>query len=320
MAMNVATPTTGPTPSSSAPPSMPRRTQWVAYLYLAPVIVSTILFTLIPFFYNFYLSFTNYSLFRFLNYEFVGLRNYQRALSIGNEFFPVLGWTAVFMFASTILNVGTGAFLALMLNHPRLRERNLYRTILIIPWALPGILLTQVWRGIFNSQGPLNLLLSYVGIAGPNWFGQVTTARAALIGVNLWFSYPFFMLVSLAALQAIPRDLYEVADLDGAGRWARFRSITWPFMLGAITPLIITQLAFQFNNAGLIILLTEGLPLAFPGATYGATDTLASYAYKLVFNLRDYGYAAAYGIIIFLVVASFTAFNAWWTGSFKEVE
>jgi arabinogalactan oligomer / maltooligosaccharide transport system permease protein len=320
MAMNVATPTPGQAPASSAPPSTPQRTQLIAYLYLAPVIIATILFTIGPFIYNAYLSFTNYSLFRFFDYEFVGLRNYQRAIAIGNEFFPVLGWTTIFMLASTILNVGTGALLAMALNHPGLRERNLYRTLLIIPWALPGILLTQVWRGIFNSQGPLNLLMSYVGIDRINWLGEVSPARFALVGVNLWFSYPFFMLVSLAALQAIPRDLYEVADLDGAGRWQRFRAITWPFMLAAITPLIITQLAFQFNNAGLIILFTEGNPLAFPGATYGATDTLASYAYKLVYTLRDYGYAAAYGIIIFAVVAAFTAFNAWWTGSFKEVD
>lgn len=318
MASQVLLPTS-PQGGASAPAPR-RRTQWVAFLYLLPVIIATVLFTIVPAAYTFYLSFTNYSLFHFLEYDFIGLENYRRALAIGNEFFPVLGWTAIFMVGSTVLNVGTGALLALMLNHPRLRERNLYRTILIIPWALPGILLTQVWRGIFNTQGPLNLLLGYVGIERINWFADATAARVALLAVNLWFSYPFFMLTSLAALQAIPRDLYEVADLDGAGRWARFRYITWPFMLGAITPLIITQLAYQFNNAGLIILLTEGLPLAYPGATYGATDTLASYAYKLVYSLRQYGYAAAYSIVIFFIVAAFTLFNAWWTGSFKEVE
>lgn len=299
----------------------PRRVRdRVAYLYLLPVILAALVFTLLPFVYTVYIAFTNYSLFHFQEFEFVGLQNFQRIFASGSGFVPVLGWTFAWMVLSTIFNVGSGMLLAMMLNHPRLTERNVYRTVLILPWALPVILMVQVWAGIYNSQGPLNLLLSYVGIDGPNWLAQVTPARAALIMVNLWLSYPFFMTVCLAALQAIPRDLYEVADLDGAGGWARFRFITLPFMVAAITPLIITQLAFQFQNAGVIILLTAGKPLAYPGSQYGATDTLASFAYNLVFSLRQYGLSAAYGIIIFVVVSSFTVFNSLVTGAFKERE
>jgi arabinogalactan oligomer/maltooligosaccharide transport system permease protein len=293
----------------------------VAYYYLLPVVLSALVFTIIPFFYTFWISFTNYHLiYHFTDYTWVGIDNYKRALGAGGEFLPVLQWTVVWMFLTTVLNVGGGMFLAMMLNHPRLKERNLYRTLLILPWALPNILLIQVWAGMYNIQGPINLVLSWFGIGPVRWLLEDTPARTALLITNLWLSYPFFMTVGLAALQAIPRDLYEVADLDGAGSWQRFRDITFPFMLSAITPLMLTQLAFQFNNAGIVILLTNGLPQASPGSKYGVTDTLATFAYKLIFKERDMGYAAAYGVFTFLIIAVFIILSARLTNSFKEAD
>src|SRR5918993_199779 len=245
-----ATPAAG-TSTPPPPKAAGERRQNIAFAYLAPIIISVIIFTIIPFFYTLYISFTNYHL----------------------------------------------------IYHPGLRERNLYRTLLILPWALPNILLIQVWAGIFNSQGPLNLILGWFGIDRIRWLTEDTPARAALLMTNLWLSYPFFMTVGLAALQAIPRDLYEVADLDGAGAWARFRDITVPFLVAAVVPLLITQLAFQFNNAGIVVLLTDGGPQASPGSAYGVTDTLASFAYKIVYDERDMGFAAAYGIVIFVFIS-----------------
>ncbi len=317
MALNLATDTAQ---LPSAPSSPPRRTDRVAFLYLLPVIISAIALIILPFLYTTYFAFTNYSFLRVNDYRWVGLQNFRDAVSVANGFLPVLGWTATWMLLSTIFNVGSGVILAMMLNHPRLKERNVYRTLLVIPWALPFILTVQIWAGIFNTQGPLNLILGEVGVSRIRWLQEVTPARTALLLTNLWLSYPFFMTVSLAALQAIPRDLYEVADLDGAGGWARFRYITLPFMLAAITPLIITQLAFQFGNSGVIILLTNGNPIGFQGAQFGQTDTLASYAYKLVYSLRLYGLAAAYGIVMFIVVATFTIINSMVTGAFNEKE
>lgn len=297
------------------------RSQRVAYLYLLPVIVSALIFTIVPFFYTLYISFTNYHLvYHFTNFNWIGLQNYRHVFSRGGEFQPVLIWTIIFMFATTILNVGGGMALAMLLNHPRLKERNVYRTILIIPWALPNILLIQVWAGLYNVGGPINVILSRLGFSRVQWLLQETPARTALLLTNLWLSYPFFMTVGLAALQAIPRDLYEVADLDGAGTWARFRDITIPFLVTAVMPLLLTQLAFQFNNAGIIILLTAGKPQASPGSNYGVTDTLASFAYKLVYNDGNMGYAAAYGVVIFVIIAVFIVLSAVLTKSFKEVD
>jgi arabinogalactan oligomer/maltooligosaccharide transport system permease protein len=293
---------------------------WEAYAYLFPVLISTVVFIILPFLYTAYISFTNYSLFNFREFEVIGFENYTSIFSTGSAFFPVLGWTVAWMVLSTILNIGVGMGLAMLLNEPRLRERNLYRTLLVIPWGLPFILTVQIWAGLYNTQGPINLILGWFGIENINWLNTVTPARAALLIMNLWLSYPFFMTVCLAALQAIPADLYEATDMDGANAWQRFRAITFPFMLAAITPLIVTQLAFQFNNAGVIVLLTNGNPIAYPGANFGATDTLATYAYKLIFSLRLYGLNAAYSIIIFVILAALTIFNSIITGSFKEVD
>lgn len=311
--------------SPTAPPDTPKEKQrWpVAYWYLLPVAISALLFTVIPFFYTFYISFTNYHrVFRAREFDFIGLDNYRRALSSGGELFPVLGWTFAFMFITTLLNVGGGMLLALMLNHDRMVERNLYRTILIIPWALPSILTIQVWSGMFGLSGPINLVLQDLGFERVRWFLEEGSARSAVLMTNFWLSYPFFMTVGLAALQAIPRDLYEVADLDGAGTWNKFRDITWPFLIASVTPLLLTQLAFQFNNAGVIVLLTNGDPQAFPGSRYGVTDTLASFAYKLIneANGGDMGYAAAYGVFTFLIIAVFIVITARATNAFKEVD
>ncbi len=319
-------PTIVPAAESPAPPigaGRPRGRFNLAYLYLLPIVISAVIFTIVPFIYTLYISFTNYGLLHFAEFDWIGWSNFQEVFASGSEFFPVLRWTGVFMVATTVINVGLGMVLALLLNHPGIHERSLYRTLLIIPWALPFILLVQVWSGIFQTQGPLNQVLENVGLDGITWLpsqGDASWARLALLTVNLWFTYPFFMTVGLAALQAIPRDLYEVADLDGAGSWRRLRDITLPFLMVAVTPLLITQMAFQFNNAGIIILFSRGDPAGEPGSVWGKTDTLASYAYYIFFESREYGLAAAYGVVIFLIIATLTVASSIITGSFKEAD
>lgn len=322
MSITSATPSTEPI---SSPPGTKTAstTNRSAYWYILPIVLSAIVFTLIPFIYTFYISFTNWGLFHFADFEWVGLSNYRYIFGEGSEFYPVLRWTFYWMILSTFINVGFGLFLALILNHPGLPERNVYRTLLIIPWALPFILLVQVWTGIFNNQGPINEILLSLGLDRITWLptqGDPTLSRIALLLVNLWFTYPFFMTVGLAALQAIPRDLYEVADLDGAGAWSRFRDITLPFLRAAVMPLLITQAAFQFNNAGVIILFTQGNPAGKPGAQWGKTDTLASYAYDIIFTTRDYGFAAAYAAVTFVMIAVLIVVSALATKSFAEVD
>ena len=320
-----AVPSDQPPNVAPEPTRAPLQNKWKPYLYIAPIIISALIFTIVPFIYTFYISFTNWSLFNFLEFDRIGLENYRRVFESGGEFLPVLRFTFIFMILTTLINVGFGLFLALMLNHPGIPERNFYRTLLVIPWALPFILLIQVWTGIFNNdpKGPLNNILQSVGIEAQRWIPQLGDAflpRSALFFVNLWFTYPFFMTVGLAALQSIPRDLYEVADLDGAGTWARFKDITVPFLISATVPLLITQAAFQINNAGIIILFTNGLPSGAPGTLWGKTDTLASYAYDIIYTDRNYGFGAAYAVVTFVLIAALIIVSSITTRSFAEAD
>ena len=294
------------------------------YVYMTPLFVFVLLFTLIPAFFTVLIAFSNYSKFNRFNvldlatYRWVGFDNFTEIFSLGGGFFPVVGWTVMWTFATSFLNIASGMVLALLLNHPGLRERNFYRAILIIPWALPFILSVQMWGGLLNYEGVYNQIIGMLGLAPVRWLQTTWAARAAVLVLNMWLSYPYFMTVSLAALTAIPKDMYEAADIDGARTWDKFRSITFPFMMMSLMPLVVVQLAQQFQNFGVIYLLTQGLPLAFPGADYGTTDTLVTYTYKIIFNLQRYGLASAYGIIIFLVVAAMTMINSRLTNAFRE--
>mgnify|MGYP000377397531 CR=1 FL=1 len=241
-------------------------TRLTPYLYLVPLLAGTLAFTLIPAIYNIYISFTNWSMFHFRNFRFIGLDNYREIFSGGGAFGPVIGWTFTWAILCTALNMLVGLVLALLLNHPRLRERNLYRTLLVIPWGLPFILTVQMWAGLLNVDGAVNLLLTTLGLERVRWLTHPFWARVSVVLVNLWLSYPFFMVVFLAALQSIPRELYEAARIDGAGPWGCFAHITFPWLGLATLPLAITQFAFQFNNFGVIYLLTGGGPKAGLGA------------------------------------------------------
>ncbi len=305
-------------------PAKKRNSLLVPYSYMAPLWVFIGLFTLLPAIFTVIIAFTNYSkfnrfdIFDFSTYRFVGFDNFAEIFTLGGGFYQVVGWTVFWTLATSFLNIASGMILALLLNHPGLRERNIYRAILIIPWALPFILSVQMWGGLLNYEGVYNQMLGLIGIEPVRWLQTTWAARTAVLVLNMWLSYPYFMTVSLAALTAIPRDMYEAADIDGASTWDRFRSITFPFMMMSLMPLVVVQLAQQFQNFGVIYLLTQGLPLAYPGADYGTTDTLVTYTYKIIFNLQRYGLAAAYGIIIFLVVAAMTMINSRLTNAFRE--
>ncbi|MEW6047639.1 MAG: sugar ABC transporter permease [Bacillota bacterium] len=298
----------------------PRRGQGLqAAAYLTPLLVGTVIFVVLPAAYNIYISFTNFGLFHFQKFEWVGLRNYLEIFAESPAFVPVLGWTVTWTVLTSFLNIAGGLLLALLLNHPGLRERNLYRTLLIVPWALPGIISIQMWAALLGGNGPVNLALGALGMTPVRWLGDPFWAKVSLLAVNLWLSYPFFMVVFLAALQSIPRELYEAATMDGATGWASFRYITLPLLGIATVPLVVTQIAFQFNNFNVIYLLTGGNPLAFPGADYGATDTLVTYGYKLITSVQRYGLAAAYGVVIFLIIGPITYINSRLTRAFEEV-
>ena len=296
------------------------------YLLMAPGILAAVAFTFMPIVYSVYIAFTNYSTRHLRDFGFVGLANFERIVrgADRSSFVSVLSWTLLWAVSTTVLNLAAGLVMALLLNNPRLRERNVYRSILIYPWALPATLTVMVWGGLLNTSfGPVNQVLQAIGLGAVPWLTDPTWARVACIIVNLWLGYPFTMSVFLGALQSIDPTLYEVAALDGASGMQSFRYITLPLLQQSTLPLLITSFAGNFAGFGVIYLLTGGGPIvAIDPRAPGATDLLGTWMYKLAFGdvSKNYGLSAATGIIIFLFVGVLTLLNSRLTGIFAEVE
>jgi arabinogalactan oligomer/maltooligosaccharide transport system permease protein len=251
----------------------------------------------------------------------LGLGNFVEVLTnpvISAHFFGILVWNFAFAILSVVLSFALGLLVALALNHERLRGQRLYRSLLIIPYAMPGFAMLLVWRDMFNADfGLINRLFGLE----VNWFGTVWGSRLAIILVQIWLTYPYMFLVSTGALQAIPSDLTEAAAVDGAKPFHAFRTVTLPLLLIALAPLLISSFAFNFNNFGAIYLTSEGGPFPPDNPQAGATDLLITYTYRLAFGGQgaQYGMAAAVSIFIFFIVAIASLIGFRRSQSFEEI-
>ncbi|CAN5779832.1 hypothetical protein BH23DEI1_BH23DEI1_15680 [soil metagenome] len=264
---------------------------------------------------------------RYNDYGFIGWQNFATILGRAERsLVPVFTWNLTFAFLTIVINTVAGVVLAVLLNNPDLRFRNLYRTLLIIPWALPSIITIQVWKGFLNQNfGAINRVLMLFDITPEpiNWLlGDATSARAAILLVNLWLGLPFMMTATLGALSAIPRELYESAKIDGASALQTFWGVTAPLLRTALVPITLTGFAFNFNNFNLIFLLTDGgPPVDWGTATARGTDILISWAYNEAFRSQGgyaYGLGSAISILIFLITIAVSLVNFRVTGALKE--
>ncbi len=214
-----------------------------------------------------------------------------------------LAWTAI----NVLLHVGIGVALGLMLARPVLRMRALYRVLLIIPWAVPNYVTALAWKGMFHRQfGAVTGLLQAISawtdtpIEPISWFSRFSTAFAANVITNAWLGFPFMMVVTVAALGAVPKDVLEAAEVDGASRWQRFRHVTLPMIGPSLVPAVTLGAIWTFNMFNVVFLVSGGEP-------DGTTDILVSEAYRWAFT-RDaqYGYAAAYAVLIFVLLFGLT--------------
>jgi arabinogalactan oligomer/maltooligosaccharide transport system permease protein len=250
----------------------------------------------------------------------VGLENYKRLLtdsSVRGPFTRVFVWTIVFALLSVLLSFALGLLLAMVFNNQRMRGRRFYRSLIIIPYALPSFMTALVWRGMLNQQ--FGVINRWLGTSLP-WLDGQWLPYLSILLVNTWLGYPYMWLVCTGALTSIPSDLIEAAAVDGATGPAAFRRITFPLLLVAVAPLLIASFAFNFNNFNIIYLLTEGRP-PIPGSDAGRTDILISYTYKLAFaggRGADYGFASAVSFIIFILVAGISAYSFRYTKAFEE--
>lgn len=255
----------------------------------------------------------------------VGLENFQRLIEDSRLLQPLIRvfiWTVGFAALSVLMTFTMGLFMAIILDDPRIPLRKLWRSLIFVPYAIPGVIGILVWRGMLNQNLGLvtNFIDDVTGVRVP-WFTNADWARVAILLVNLWLGYPYMMLINSGALQAIPSEIYEAAAVDGARPWQRFWNITLPLLLVTVGPLLIASFVFNFNNYLLIEVLTEGNPpMAGTPTPVGHTDILITYTYSLAFGDRaDYGYASAITIIIFAIVLVITLLQFRFTRQWEEV-
>ena len=269
------------------------------YALLAPAVLVMLAVVLFPLGYNFWLAFRNMSLYHFRDHVFVGLEQFQLILS-EPSFYQTLGRSFVWTAVNVVGHVTIGILLAMLLSGP-VRGKALLRMVLILPWAMPQYISALTWRGMFNYEyGAVNLMLGqWFHVPAIPWLSDPFWAFVAPIVTNLWLGFPFMMVVALGGLTSIPHELYEAADLDGASRWMQFRHITLPSLMPVMMPAILLGTIWTFNNTLVIWLVSNG------GQPADSTHLLVTYIYKAAFTYSRYSYAAAFSVVVFLILLGF---------------
>lgn len=300
-----------------------------AMMFIAPSVAGVLLLFIYPLVFDIYLAFHKLnleSLNRWIttgSVEFVGFDNFVNVFNRGGEtresFLDILGRTFSWTIINLVFHVGVGVFLAILLNQ-KIRFTGIYRTLLILPWAIPQLIAVLAWRGEFHSEygyvnhliETINNLFSFtwnnatvyplhlVGITKQEWWTNPDALFASVCIVNIWLGIPFMMVIALSGLQAISKSYYEAASIDGASSWQQFRKITLPLLKPVMVPSAILGMIWTFNNINVIYLMT-----AQKGGSEGA-DILVSDLYKQAFTFNRYSFSAAYALVVFCILLILT--------------
>jgi len=272
-------------------------------IFVLPAFLILIGVVFYPFIYNVVISFSNMNLRHITDWHLVGPNQYEKVFTEPTQpnFYVIFLKTIIWTVANVFFHVVLGVFLALLLNQ-KIKGRSVYRTLLILPWAIPQYIVALTWRGMFNYEyGSINLVLTrYLHLPAIEWLKNPTEAFLACILTNVWLGFPFMMVVALGALQSIPHELYEAADIDGASWFHKLKNITIPLIRPVMIPAITLGIVWTFNNLNIIWLVSNG------GEPSDNTHILVSFVYKAAFNLYRYGYAAALSMIIFIILLLFS--------------
>ncbi|MGA7212974.1 MAG: maltose ABC transporter permease MalF [Terrimicrobiaceae bacterium] len=246
---------------------------------------------------------------------FTGFANYVQILTdprIQGPFARIFLWTVAFSAISVVSTFAVGMLLSVILQREDLAFRRVYRTLLILPYAVPAILSILILKGTFNQDfGAANQILRGLFGFAPEWETNPWSARAMVLLVNLWLGYPYMMLICTGMLQSIPTEIYEASAIDGSNRVVDFFRITLPLVLGPMIPILISSFAFNFNNFNLIYLLTGGGPKMVGGGIAGETDLLVNYTFNIAFrdSGTNYGLASAIATVLFFIVGFLSWIN-----------
>ena len=256
----------------------------------------------------------------------IGAKNFTRLFtnrSLFEPFIAVFLWTIGFALLSVLTTFALGLFLAVIFDYPGMPFQRILRSLLLVPYAIPAFITVPIWVGLLNPQfGVLSqAMASTIGWVPP-WFSDPIWSKVGIILINLWLGFPYMFVICTGALQALPSDIYEAADIDGANGWQQFWAMTLPLLMITIGPLLVASFAFNFNNFVIIDLYNEGgPPMSGTSSPVGHTDILATYTFRLAFSSgrgADLGYAAAISVAIFLILVVITFFQFRYTNMLEE--
>jgi multiple sugar transport system permease protein len=305
--MAAVTETPGPIRSRPArrPPSQATANRRALWFLLLPSLVPVVLFSVYPLVNGIWLGFTDAQAGYAVTYRFNGFENYARLLQddvFWNSFKIGLIWA----FSVTILQFVLALGLALLLN-AGLRFQWLVRPLALVPWAMPSVIVAILWKLIYHPDaGILNAVLKGLGVIDNNinWLGSFELALPAVIIVGVWAGMPQTTVTLLAGLQNTPYELHEAAALDGANGWQRFRTVTWPALRPIAIAITSLDFVWNFNSFGLVYVLTEGGP-------GGRTQLPMLFAYQRAFGNGEFGYAAALGNAMVIVIMAIMGAYLW---------
>ena len=302
-------------------------------LGMAPAVILLLFFVVVPLVFSACVAFTNYSAPEHIppnnTVDWVGMENF--VTMFGGEatwtsaFGRVAVWTLIWGVLATLTCYLGGMIMAAVLNETKIRIKPVFRSIFILPYAVPAVVSMLVWKNLLNgSFGIVNRTLIELGMINSPipWLSDVWICRAVCVVVNLWAGFSYFMLLIMGNMTAISADVYEAAKIDGASHWDTFRKITVPLVLYQTTPLIIMSFTHNINNFGAIFFLTGGAPKVADSTltSAGGTDILVTWIYQLTVTLMKYNYASVLAVVIFIIMAPFAIFSFRNTKSYKEGE
>jgi arabinogalactan oligomer/maltooligosaccharide transport system permease protein len=303
-----------------------RRRNRIPYFYLLPALIVMSVITLYPLVYQVWMSFTNFGIQNLRAGSapptWVGLQNYidviTSQLTIPNyAFFRLLIYNLVWAFTNVAFHLVLGVGIALLLHTRGLWFKRFYRSLFILPVVIPPLIVATVWKNMYDpTHGAINLMLAAIGgifgipasefridwlrqVQDPFAFIPLPLAYFAMLGTNLWLGWPLNAVVATGALQSIPGELYEAAEIDGAGRWQQFKNVTLVFLRPAMIPYAIYGFVVTFNLFYLAYFMSAGGP-------QGRTELLVTQAYGLVNGRSLYGVGAAFAVIMFFILLTVT--------------
>ncbi|MCF8435251.1 MAG: extracellular solute-binding protein [Ignavibacteriales bacterium] len=271
----------------------------LAYIFALPALIVMVAVIFYPFAYNIVISFSNMNLSHMKDWSIVGFVQYVNVFR-EPQFYSIFLKTIVWTTINVTFHVVIGVSLALLLNK-NLPGSKIFRVLLILPWAIPQYIVALTWRGMFNYEyGAINLLISNFLFMSPvEWLKSPMEAFVAVIITNIWLGFPFMMIIALGGLQSIPQELYEAADIDGAKWFHKLKNITIPLIRPVMLPAITLGVIWTFNSINVVWLVSNA------GEPSDKTHILVSYVYKAAFNFYRYGFAAAFSMVIFLILLAF---------------